>query len=107
MEQGTVASGELARWHAQLASGRGQFSEMAAPGPAFPPLFLWLVSNAGEDLGAGFRRAAEIYNARAVHRIDMVLYASLPIMILALGGMICLQIFPIVRNFIMILNGVC
>jgi len=106
MEKGTVASRELARWHTQLAHGHGQFSEMAEPGPAFPPLFLWLVTNAGEDLGSGFRRAAEIYNARAIHRIDMFLYATLPLSILALGGMICLQILPILRNFIAILNGI-
>ncbi len=37
----------------------------------------------------------------------MFLYAALPASILALGGMICLQIFPIIRNFILILNGIC
>jgi hypothetical protein len=79
---------------------------MAAPGPAFPPLFLWLVANAGEDLAAGFRRAGEIYNARAVHRIEMFLYAALPFTILALGAMIICQILPLVRGFIMILNGI-
>ncbi|HEX3798680.1 MAG TPA: type II secretion system F family protein [Verrucomicrobiae bacterium] len=105
MERNTIASGELARWHAQLANGRGQFSEMAAAGPAFPPLFLWMVSNAGEDLSAGFRRAAEIYHARALHRIDLFLYAALPTAILGLGGMICLQIFPVIRNFLVILGA--
>ncbi len=106
MEKGTAASGELAAWHTRLTHGHGQFEEMAKPGRAFPPLFLWLITNAGEDLGAGFRRAAEIYNARALHRIDMFLYAALPFSILALGGMICLQILPVVRNFVLILNGI-
>jgi type II secretory pathway component PulF len=59
MEQGTVASRELSQWHSQLTHGHGQFSEMAAPGRAFPPLFLWLVTNAGEDLAGGFRRAGQ------------------------------------------------
>jgi type II secretory pathway component PulF len=106
MEQGTPASPELAEWHLQLARGRGQFAEMAAPGPAFPPLFLWLVANAGEDLAAGFRRAGEIYNARAIHRTEMFLYAALPFTVLALGAMILCQLFPIVRGFIMMLNGI-
>ena len=106
MEQGTVASAELAQWHGQLTHGHGQFSDMAAPGRAFPPLFLWLVTNAGEDLAGGFRRAGEIYDARANHRIEMFLYAALPFSILALGIMIVCQIFPLVRTFVLILNGI-
>jgi len=106
MEQGTPASPELAEWHRRLAQGRGQFAEMAAPGPAFPPLFLWLVANAGEDLAAGFGRAGDIYNARAIHRTEMFLYAALPFTVLALGAMILCQLFPIVRGFIMMLNGI-
>ena len=105
MEKGTIASGELARWQGELAQGRGQFSEMALPGRAFPPLFLWLVSNAGEDLAAGFCRAAEIYHARAIQRTEMFLYAALPISILALGVMICCQIFPLMGSFTMMLNS--
>src|SRR5262249_23174035 len=91
MEQGTVASVELSQWHPRLARGRGQFVEMATPGRAFPPLFVWLVTNAGEDLAGGFRRAGEVYNERANHRIEMLLYAALPISILALGVMIVFQ----------------
>ncbi len=52
MERGTIASGELARWHTQLAHGHGEFDAMAVPGAAFPPLFLWLVTNAGEVISA-------------------------------------------------------
>jgi type II secretory pathway component PulF len=105
MEHGTVAGDELADWQVRLAHGRGSFSEMAAPGRAFPPLFLWLVSNAGEDLGAGFRRAAEVYSARAVQRTEMFLYAALPLAILALGVMIACQIIPVVRSFVVILSS--
>lgn len=106
MEQGTIASEELAQWRTRLANGRGQFDEMASPGRAFPPLFLWMIANAGEDLAAGFRRAAEIYSARANHRIEMFLYAALPFSILALGAMISCQIFPLLRAFTTILNGI-
>jgi len=106
MEQGTVASKELAEWHGRLMHGHGQFSEMAGPGRAFPPLFLWLVTNAGEDLAGGFRRAGEVYNERANYRIEMFLYAALPFSILALGVMIVFQVFPLLRSFVLILNGV-
>ena len=106
MERGTAASGELAQWRGKLAQGRGQFAEMAGPGRAFPPLFLWLVSNAGEDLAGGFRRAAEIYTLRAVQRIEMLLYAALPFAMLALGLMICFQVFPVMQTFVRLLNGI-
>ncbi|MDB6021019.1 MAG: Type secretion system protein [Pedosphaera sp.] len=106
MEKGTIASAELAQWQARLAHGRGQFDEMATPGRAFPPLFLWLIANAGEDLAGGFRRTAEIYSARANHRIEMFLYAALPFSILALGAMICCQIFPLLRSFTLMLNSI-
>jgi hypothetical protein len=79
---------------------------MAESGKAFPPLFLWLVSNAGEDLAAGFRRAGEVYSERANHRIEMLLYAALPVSILALGIMIACQIFPVAVTFVSILNSI-
>lgn len=106
MERGTIASAELADWQRRLANGRGQFAEMAEPGRAFPPMFLWLIENAGEDLAGGFRRTAELYSARANQRTDMFLYAALPVSVLALGSMICLQIVPLVRGFTQLLNGI-
>ena len=106
MERGTVASAELAQWRGRLANGRGQFAEMAEPGQAFPPLFLWLVSNAGADLAAGFGRTAEVYSERANHRIEMFLYAALPVSVLALGMMIAGQVFPLMRSFVQLLNSI-
>lgn len=106
MEHGTIASKELAQWQTQLASGRWQFAEMAEPGPAFPPLFLWMVGNAGEDLAAGFRRAAEIYSTRASQHTEMFLYAALPIAVLALGVMIIGQITPLVHGFVSMMNAI-
>jgi type II secretory pathway component PulF len=95
MEEGTCAAAELAQWRQRLASGRGKFSEMAAPGSAFPPLFVWMIANSGEDLTDGFRRASEIYQARALYRIELLLYSALPCSILALGIMIFSQIQPV------------
>jgi type II secretory pathway component PulF len=64
---------------------------MAAGGRVFPPLFVWLVSSAGEDIASGFQHAAEIYQARAANRSEMLLYAALPVMVLALGVVILTQ----------------
>ena len=55
----------------RLASGQGQFAEMASGGRIFPPLFIWTVSQSHEDLPAGFQRAAELYQARASYRTEV------------------------------------
>jgi type II secretory pathway component PulF len=106
LERGTPASAELGGWRQHLAEGRGKFAEMAESGRAFPPLFLWLVGNAGEDLAGGFQRAAEIYGARAVHRSEMFLYAAMPSAVLLLGAMVACQVFPVVKTFTSLLNGI-
>jgi type IV pilus assembly protein PilC len=98
METGTPASRELAQWQSRLAGGRGKFTEMAAPGDAFPPMFHWLVANAGEDLAAGFARAADMYSAQAAYRIHLFLHALMPFSILALGAMIACQVIPVART---------
>ena len=61
-----------------------------------PPLFFWLLKSAGEDLADGFRRAAEIYQRRAARRLDMLLFAALPVSVLLLAAMILVQIYPVV-----------
>ncbi|HXC98776.1 MAG TPA: type II secretion system F family protein [Verrucomicrobiae bacterium] len=106
MELGSPAGPELAKWKSQLAGGRGKFTQMAVPGKVFPPMFIWLVANAGEDLAGGFQSAAEIYDARAINRIEMFLYAALPAAILGLGVLIICQILPMLRIFGAFLNGV-
>ena len=60
----------------------------AANRRAFPPLFVWTVAQSGEDLASGFQRAAELYQARALYRSEMLLYSALPCSILALAAMI-------------------
>lgn len=100
LERGTPAEIELARWMQNLASGHGKFSEMTAGGKVFPPLFVWMVGQSGEDLSAGFQRVSETYLSRASYRSDLLLYAALPCVILALGLMILLQITPVVSAFI-------
>jgi len=103
LEAGTRAGAELAAWRQRLASGRGKFSELAQPGRAFPPLFIWLVGR-GDDLAGGFQRAAEIYQARARHRAEMFLYSALPCSVLALGVMIISQVQPVFHTLVQFMN---
>ncbi len=105
LERGTAAGAELERWQTRLEAGHGKFADLAASGKIFPPLFVWLVAQAGEDLTEGFGRAAEIYYARAAHRVEMLLYAALPVAVLVLGGLIFLQTYPLLRVFVGMLDA--
>jgi type II secretory pathway component PulF len=95
LEQGTHAETDIAGWRRRLAAGHGKFSEMASASQVFPPLFIWTVAQSGEDLAAGFHRAAELYQSRALYQTEMLLYSFLPCSILALAIMIASQIQPV------------
>lgn len=104
MENGSCAGEEISLWRQRLAAGHGKFVEMAQPGRAFPPLFIWLVAHGREDLAAGFQRAAEIYQSRATHRAEMLLYSALPCSVLGLGILIVLQIQPVLSSLTQMMN---
>lgn len=104
LEQGTRAEPELAAWRQRLAAGHGKFSDLAEPGRAFPALFVWLVARGGDDLAAGFQKAAEIYQSRAKYRAEMILYSALPVSILALGVMIIFQTQPVFVTLVRFMN---
>jgi len=106
LERATPAQTELASWRQRLAGGRGKFSEMAADGRIFPPLFVWMVGQSGEDLAAGFQRAAEIYQSRASYRAETLLYSALPCSVLALGMVIVSQIQPVFAALISFMNAI-
>jgi type II secretory pathway component PulF len=100
MERGTAAETELTKWRERLAAGHGKFADLSAPGPRnansiFPPLFLWTINQSGEDLASGFRRAAELYQSRALYRIELLLYAALPCAVLGLAFLIVTQVTPV------------
>ena len=95
MEMRSPLGKELGVWQRLLAGGDGKFLAFAVPGRIFTPLFVWLVGNAGEDLAAGFDRAAEVYSARATYRVEMMLYAALPVAVVLLGIIILGQLLPI------------
>lgn len=88
------ARAELLQWRERLAGGASRFIDVAK-GRLVPPLFVWLVASAGENWAAGFRRAAEVYGARANYRIELGLYAALPVSILIVAAMVATEVLPI------------
>lgn len=88
LETSPLATVDLQRWRANLAAGRSKFSDLAQASRLFPPMFVWVVGNAGEDLAGGFQRAAEIYEARAHYRTEVALYAVLPVAAVFLGALV-------------------
>ena len=106
VEAGTGAEREIAQWRQRLAAGRGKFSEMVVPSRAFPPLFIWTVAQSGEDLTAGFQRAAELFRARAMYRSELLLYSALPCSVIALAAMIIYQIQPVVSALVAFLKAI-
>ena len=84
LEHGTPIGHEVRQWASRLAEGRTRFADLCASSKIVPPLFQWLVAG-DEDWSKGLGRAAEVYHARAAHRIEMMLYAALPVTILLLG----------------------
>ena len=97
LERGTAAGKELKRWQTSLAEGRGKFSDLAAKSKIIPPLFFWIVANEGEDWIAGLGRAAELYSGRALYRIEILLYAALPVSIILLGAIMVGQMVSLFR----------
>ncbi|HOW67029.1 MAG TPA: type II secretion system F family protein [Candidatus Paceibacterota bacterium] len=100
---------ELGQWREKMGQGAGKAGQFAQPGRCVPPLFVWLLHGAGEDLVRGFDRAAEVYEGRARHLSDVLLQAALPVLILLLGSLIVVQLLPalsMVGAFLNALGGV-
>ena len=92
LEKDTRAGPAFGRLQERLAGGHARFAEMAEGSRVFPVLFTWMVDQGGEDMAAGFERAAQLYHTRADHRTEMLLYAALPTSILVLGSMLFFQL---------------
>jgi type IV pilus assembly protein PilC len=108
LETSPAAAADLHRWKKNLAGGVAKFSEVAAGNRLIPAMFVWIVSGAGENLAEGFKRAAEIYHARAIYRTEVALYSVLPVASLFLGAVVISQAFLVISMFlpmIMMLNG--
>jgi type II secretory pathway component PulF len=97
MQRGTPARADLALWQRRCSEGAGKFADVAAGSKVFPPMFVWLVAGAGEDVASGFERAARVYKARSAYRTNVLLYAALPVSLLFIGLIILSQIYPMGR----------
>ena len=100
LETNVNAATDLGRWRDNVAAGLTKFSEVAAASKMFPPMFVWVVANAGEDMAGGFSRAAEIYQARAYYRTEIALYSVLPIAAVFLGAVVLAMAFLVISMFL-------
>jgi type II secretory pathway component PulF len=100
LETSTAAAADLQQWQKKLAAGTVKFSEVAVGNRLIPPLFVWVVASAGEDMVAGFNRAAEIYYSRAIYRTEVALYSVLPVASLFLGAVVLSQAFLVISMFL-------
>jgi type II secretory pathway component PulF len=100
LETSTAATADLKQWQRKLAAGTTKFSEVATGNRLIPPLFVWVVASAGEDLTAGFNRAAEIYHSRAIYRTEVALYSVLPFASLFLGVVVLSQASLVISMFL-------
>lgn len=96
---------EIALWQTRLAAGSKDFADLAEGGKTVPPLFVWLVSGSGENWAAGFKHAAKVYYERAQHRVELLLYAALPVSVLALGLLILAQVLPMMHLFVKVMRS--
>jgi len=100
LETSPAAVVDLQQWRARLAAGTVKFSEVAAGNRLVPAMFVWVVASAGEDLIAGFSRAAEIYYSRAMYRTEVALFSVLPVASLFLGVLVISQACLVVSMFL-------
>jgi len=109
MQSGEGLRADLATWREHLARGVTRFASVAAGGKFFPPLFVWLVDSARENLSGGFAQAAEIYEARAAHRSETLMYAALPVAVLCVGALVLVQAYlvgSLYLVFISVMNSI-
>lgn len=104
IESNSPAAGALREWRALLQGGQGTPAQWPQALYPFPPMFLWLVRKGGEDLSAGFQKAAEIYQSRASYKIELLLYGALPVSVLLLGQLVIWQVAPVFRTLIWMMN---
>ncbi len=104
LEQDGCLGREVEEWRKKLAEGKGKFASFASGGKVLPPLFFWMVAQEGEDLAKGFARAADLYYERARHKVELLLYAVLPVSVLVIGGLILCQLYMALRFVIIQMN---
>jgi type II secretory pathway component PulF len=97
-EENSPAGREIARWMNLHEQGAATWDSFTAESRVFPPLFRWIVAQGGEDLAMGFQRASEIYQARSNQKIDVLLFAALPMAVMFVAGVIAGQMYPVMKT---------
>ena len=100
LERDPEVAHDLTQWRTRLAGGHGDFAGIAVSTKSFPPLFIWLIVSARNDLASGLKRAAEIYPARAGYRTELLLQLVLPLSVLLLGALILTQVYTLAQGVI-------
>lgn len=95
LESGSAMEREVLRWRKAAANGCARFHQMATPGGMAPPMFVWLVEQGGEDLAAGFRRAAEVYQQRSIQLGDVILSATMPVGLVTVSTLLVAQLLTV------------
>ena len=108
LEPDSPMAPELANWERRMAAGATKISDVAGGGDRgsiLPPLFRWLVAQAGDRLSDGFATAAAYYRDRARHRFDLLIHGALPVSLLLLGFLVVQQFAPILRSLTMLIDS--
>ncbi len=100
LETNHGAVADLKLWQKNVTAGVTKFSDVAAGNQTFPPMFVWIVATAGEDLAGGLNRAAEIYQSRATYRTETAVYSVLPVASLLLGAIVLSQALLVLCMFL-------
>jgi type II secretory pathway component PulF len=103
-EEHSPAGREITRWLDLNRQGMSNWTSFTSESRVFPPLFRWLVAQGGEDLATGFQRASEIYQARSNQKIDVLLYAALPMAVMFVAGVIVGQMYPVIKTLKTVLD---
>ena len=104
LETSSAAAADLQQWRSRISAGAVKFAEIATGNRLVPPMFVWIVASAGEDVTAGFSRAAEIYHSRAIYRTEVALFSVLPIASLFLGALVISQAFLVISMFLPLIS---
>ncbi len=100
LERGSPAEPDLRRWQRQLQDGESDLARRPGDWQAVPALLAWFMRTAGDDLAAGFQRAAEFYRRRSHHHLDLLLHGALPLLLVLLGMVVTSQVFVIFRMLV-------
>lgn len=94
LEGDSILGREMKLWTKRIESGVLCFSALGEKTRVLPPMFIWMLEQEADNLPEGLDRAASMYTQRAEHQADLLTKAIAPISLLALGLIVCFQVYP-------------